>query len=249
MASVFEIVARDYCAILPDQRGTGLSQSPFEPGPLWTVEGAVADLEAVRRQSEHERWIIVGHSWGARLAMAYAAAHPDRVAGLVLVSPGGLDPSYYEEYHASLFARLDNEQLQLLRQLPRPIEDSPEMAGYTAEVFRIFIPAMLENQAVAEVLQRYLDDATVFEPQATLNMNRASLDLDLRGKFTDYKSSCVIIRGEQDPISRTAVDKIADQIRQTTIIEIDGAAHWSFLENAEEFNAALAKALALFGEG
>lgn len=177
--------------------------------------------------------------------MAYTAAHPDRVAGLVLVSPGGLDASFYEDYHANLFARLGNEQLQELRELPRPPDDSPDLAGYTAKVFRIFIPAMLENQAAAEELHRYLDDATVFEPRATLNMNRASLNLDLRGKLSDYKDSCVIIRGEQDPISRAAVDKIAEQIGQTTIIEIDGAAHWPFLENAEHFNAALTKALAL----
>ncbi|OIQ73383.1 proline iminopeptidase [mine drainage metagenome] len=31
-----------------------------------------------------ERWMIVGGSWGATLALAYAQAHPDRVSGIVL---------------------------------------------------------------------------------------------------------------------------------------------------------------------
>src|SRR5262249_47315790 len=31
-----------------------------------------------------ERWLVVGGSWGATLALAYAESHPHRVSGLVL---------------------------------------------------------------------------------------------------------------------------------------------------------------------
>ncbi len=38
----------------------------------------------MRRHLGLERWLLFGGSWGSTLALAYAQAHPDRVAGLVL---------------------------------------------------------------------------------------------------------------------------------------------------------------------
>ncbi len=38
----------------------------------------------IREKFGFERWMVVGGSWGATLALAYAQAHPDRVSGIVL---------------------------------------------------------------------------------------------------------------------------------------------------------------------
>ena len=38
----------------------------------------------IREQFGFERWMIVGGSWGATLALAYAEAHPERVSSIVL---------------------------------------------------------------------------------------------------------------------------------------------------------------------
>ena len=38
----------------------------------------------IREKLNIARWMVVGGSWGATLALAYAQAHPDRVSGLVL---------------------------------------------------------------------------------------------------------------------------------------------------------------------
>jgi proline iminopeptidase len=44
----------------------------------------IADMENIRAKCGFERWMIVGGSWGATLALAYAQAHPHRVSGIVL---------------------------------------------------------------------------------------------------------------------------------------------------------------------
>ena len=41
-------------------------------------------METIREKFGFERWMVVGGSWGATLALAYAQAHPDRVSGIVL---------------------------------------------------------------------------------------------------------------------------------------------------------------------
>lgn len=45
-----------------------------------SMDRLVADVEALRRHWGHERIAVVGHAFGAALALAYAGAHPDRVA-------------------------------------------------------------------------------------------------------------------------------------------------------------------------
>jgi proline iminopeptidase len=70
-------------AVLFDQRGAGRSR-PKGKRDANTLPLLVADMEAIRRKFGFERWLVVGGSWGATLALAYAEAHPDRVTGLVL---------------------------------------------------------------------------------------------------------------------------------------------------------------------
>ena len=69
--------------ILFDQRGCGRSQ-PRGALQANTSDHLVADIELLRQHLGIARWLVVGGSWGAGLALAYAAAHPASCLGLVL---------------------------------------------------------------------------------------------------------------------------------------------------------------------
>jgi proline iminopeptidase len=69
--------------ILLDQRGAGRSR-PKGCREHNTLPHLIADMEMIREQFGIARWMIVGGSWGATLALAYAQAHPHRVSGIVL---------------------------------------------------------------------------------------------------------------------------------------------------------------------
>jgi proline iminopeptidase len=70
-------------AVLFDQRGAGRSR-PKGGRQDNTLPHLIADMEMIRAQFGFERWMVVGGSWGATLALAYAQAHPERVSGIVL---------------------------------------------------------------------------------------------------------------------------------------------------------------------
>lgn len=70
-------------AILFDQRGAGRSH-PYLSRKANTTADHVADIERIRLFLGIDKWIVTGGSWGSTLALAYAEAHPDRVAALVL---------------------------------------------------------------------------------------------------------------------------------------------------------------------
>ena len=69
--------------ILWDQRGCGRSRAE-QPLAHNTTAHLIADMERIRMQLGVEAWWVVGGSWGAGLALAYASAHPQRCLGLVL---------------------------------------------------------------------------------------------------------------------------------------------------------------------
>ena len=69
--------------VIFDQRGAGRSR-PLGGLDCNTTPDLVADIEILRRHLAVERFLLFGGSWGSTLALAYAQAHPDRVAGAVL---------------------------------------------------------------------------------------------------------------------------------------------------------------------
>ena len=70
-------------AVLFDQRGAGRSR-PRGSLQANTLPHLIADMEVIRESLGFKRWLVVGGSWGATLALAYAQAHPERVSGIVL---------------------------------------------------------------------------------------------------------------------------------------------------------------------
>jgi proline iminopeptidase len=93
--------------VLLDPRGVGSSADPADPA-TFRVDRLVSDVEALRAHLGLDRMDLLAHSAGAILATLYAAAHPDRLSALVLVTPGlaavgGGDPG--EQLRARLESR------------------------------------------------------------------------------------------------------------------------------------------------
>lgn len=77
-----------YRAVLFDQRGCGRSR-PHAGAPgaslgANTTWHLVADIERLRTHLGIERWLVLGQSWGATLALLYGETLADRVTELVL---------------------------------------------------------------------------------------------------------------------------------------------------------------------
>ncbi|MBK3660020.1 prolyl aminopeptidase [Bradyrhizobium diazoefficiens] len=72
-----------FCAVLFDQRGCGRSR-PKGSREHNTTAHLISDMERIREKFGFDRWMVVGGSWGATLALAYAQAHPERVSGIAL---------------------------------------------------------------------------------------------------------------------------------------------------------------------
>lgn len=69
--------------VCPDQRGAGGSRPRGGTAHNSTAE-LLADLRSIRERLAIDRWVVVGGSWGATLALAHAADQPSAVTALLL---------------------------------------------------------------------------------------------------------------------------------------------------------------------
>jgi len=83
MNDMWQQVALHRLVVFYDQRGTGASRH-VQKGASQDMDAQVADLEAVRAHLGLEKVALLGDSYGGMLVMAYASAHPQHVAKMVL---------------------------------------------------------------------------------------------------------------------------------------------------------------------
>jgi pimeloyl-ACP methyl ester carboxylesterase len=74
-------------AVAIDLRGHGRSDAARDGD--YSLDAFVSDVAAVTDALAVERFVLVGHSFGAAVAGEYAGRHAERVAALVLVDPAG----------------------------------------------------------------------------------------------------------------------------------------------------------------
>jgi esterase len=97
--------ADTYRVTAPDLRGRGWSD--WDPQQDYTVAATVADTEAWRAQLGLDHVVLVGHSFGAVVALVYAARYPNHVRRLVLLD-GGPVPERTSTERASRRSALAN---------------------------------------------------------------------------------------------------------------------------------------------
>ncbi len=110
VAPIAQGLSESFRVIEPWQRGSGSV-------PL-TVARHVADLhELVTEVGGDAPLAIVGHSWGAMLALCYAAEYPLEVGPIVLVGCGTFDEAARNQMQATIESRMDDDLRGKLRSM------------------------------------------------------------------------------------------------------------------------------------
>ena len=113
---VAPILARDFAVIAVDQRGHGDSGKPEHGYDFASVAGDAAGLLKGRGIQSP---VLVGHSWGADVALELAVARPDLLQGIVFVDGGTIDAS-------ARYNTLDDALVQMA---------PPDFSGVTPQQF------------------------------------------------------------------------------------------------------------------
>jgi N-formylmaleamate deformylase len=204
--------------IVVDLRGRGLSDTPADGA--YALTDYAADAAAVVRALGLERPLVVGHSLGARIAAAFAVAHPDLAGDLVLVDPPLSGPGR-GPYPMSRQAFVD--QLHEAN------------AGTTPDAIRRYFPHWPE--AELELRARWLPTCDEGAVVATHEGFEREDFFDLWPKLP---GAPLLVRGGASPV---VTDEGAAELAATrpdaTIVSVPGAGHMVPWDDLDGFLAAL----------
>jgi proline iminopeptidase len=225
--------------VLMDPRGVGLSAVPADPATL-RVDRLVDDVESLRVHLGLERMDLLAHSAGAALATLYAAAHPDRLAKLVLVTPG-LDA-----------VGVDGTEEQLRGALARRAAE-PWYSGALAALEQIFGGhwSMQAFQAARPFYYARWDDAAQAHAMAGVSeRHRAAREgyfahvsfevPAIRAVLAKLAAPVLLYAGEFDPlVTPDLAARAATVFQDATVIVQPGVAHFPWVEDPVAFTAAI----------
>jgi pimeloyl-ACP methyl ester carboxylesterase len=209
-------------------------------GPF-TIERHVADAIAVLDARQIGRTVVLGHSWGGHLALHLALAHPERVAGLVLVDPlGAVGDCGVTELGQQLAARL----------LPAA------QAPYAAVTARLAGPDASDAdvlESLALVWPGYYADppaAPPIPPQLRASLAAyagtfASAAEHLVGGFADALGDlpvpAVFVLGERSPMPVGQGRQTAALLPRAEVTVVPAAGHMPWYEQPGSIAAALTR--------
>jgi proline iminopeptidase len=229
---VWERVAKNRLVVLYDQRGTGASKR-LQPGASQSMDAQVADLEALRQTLGLAKIALVGDSYGGLVVMAYAAAHPEHVARLVLSdSPG---PSWKSIVHLlpEVFPDVQ-EQNKQEEQRMGPSTDAAARAGLRNHFRMIFYSPEKRDAYMSRM------GDLGFEPAVSEAVAKATADLDLTPKLAGFQFPALIITGRYDMnVAPLTAWRLAHAIPGAKLVFFEQSGHLPSYEEPEKYVAVL----------
>jgi proline iminopeptidase len=238
-----------------DQYGAGRSARAADPTD-YSLDRAVADLDAFRQAIGTPQVDLLGYSWGSTLAAAYLAAHPDHVARVVFASPGPMVGGASDV--TDLLGRTEPGQVAaVLGQALQPralltwvLDQVDPRAAHAyagdAEMdarFRAIGAAAAPALYCSPPRSTAADGGDVgFYANATLL--RSSAWRDPHAALRRSNTPALVVKGSCDYVSWSSATDYRDTLPGAELVYLPGAGHRAYAERPDAFFAAVTAFLA-----
>lgn len=234
-----------YRLIYYDQRGRGKSAEAVRPEDV-TLDSEMADLGRVLESYQLRSAALLGHSWGAILAMEYAIRHPDRVSRLILMNPApasSADWAQFRKFYAERIGR-DINALRAAAASPAYKAGDPDAV---AAYYRIhFRPALTQPDQVNTIVTRLRARSTregILKARAIearlVNETWRNPGYDLFPKLAKLRVPTLVIYSEHDFIPPSAAEHIAAAVPAARSVRLKGCGHFSYFDCSAAVHAAI----------
>jgi epoxide hydrolase 4 len=245
-----EALKATHRVVAVDALGAGLSGRPADLDP-YRVERLAAQIDALATSlAGKNRFVLIGHDWGAALAFAFAQAHPERLHAVA-----GLNAPPYNQFLALLQAdpaqQARSGYMQTFRALPRGTAD----AALARRVWQQSYSGLVEAGKLTPAEMALFGDALA-RPGALdggMNWYRANIPaleaLASQPRWPDANAritppALLVWGGNDRAFVDDAVRRTASQADRLRILHLPDTGHWSGIESPDQVNAALADFLA-----
>jgi proline iminopeptidase len=230
---LWDRIAKKRLVVFYDQRGTGNSKlldgGALPPSISQSMEAQVADLDAVRQALKLDKVAVLGDSYGGLVAMAYAAAHPEHVAKLILSdSPG---PSWKSIVHVlpQVFPDIEEQDEQQMKKLGPNTDAAARMS------LRNHFRMIFYSPEKRDAYMSRMDDLG-FEPAVGEAVEKATADLDLTSKLGGFKFPTLVITGRFDlNVAPLTAWRLAHDIPNAQLVFFEHSGHLPSYEEPQKY--------------
>ncbi len=233
-ASVVAALGKRYRLVVPDLRGSGLSQRPATGYDKKTI---ASDVRELMDQLRIDRAHVIGHDIGARVAWAFAVQYPERLLSVTVAEAfiEGLAgtaefkrfaPTNPRTRHFARFARVD--------------EALAEYQGKEEELILSFMNSRSKSRAfVASDVTRYTASLKRNDGLRAALMNYEAIDRDAAfaaaadtSGLSTIPALALVCRSPAGNTLQRQLEAAGLKNVKGTILE--GCAHWIYEENPDE---------------
>jgi proline iminopeptidase len=217
----------------------GLAPSAVS-GPF-TVERHVADAVAVLDALGIGRAVVLGHSWGGHLALQLALAHPDRVAGLVIVdSFGAVGDGGVAEMGQHLVERLPPGLLGRFGEVSARLAGPSPSDADMVESLRLVWPGYFADPAAALPFPEGMR-ASLAGYVGTFASVAEHLAAGFAEKLRQVTAPAVFVLGGSSPMPVSQGERTAALLPSASVSVAPGAGHLPWYEQPGCVAAALGR--------
>lgn len=220
-------LSKRFRTVATDHRGWDASDALADG---YCIADLAADAEGVIHALRLQRYVIVGHSMGGKVAQLIASRRPRGLAGLVLVAPSPPTPTL-----------LPDEQRETLAG-----------AYQSREAVEFVIDHVLTARPLdAARRQQVIEDSLKGAPQAKLAWPNVAMREDIGVMAGAIDVPVIVVCGELDQVDPpdTLSAELLPRIPQATMHILPGTGHLSPLEAPGELAAIIARFAEAIGDG
>ncbi len=234
-------LTKTFTCVALDQRGTGKSKLELQNTSTLDARKFVDDLEALREHLKLEQLNLLGHSWGANLAMLYAAVHPTRAAKVAAIAPGPINDlmgsvagsNFNRGFSSADFAEL--VKLRELRQVAFEAGNLEELrALHQSSATRFWTRnAIFSNEARAKFNAVFSADE--FNPTVNKLAWKSYSSLNPEHLLSNITTDLLVLYGFQDFEPITQAYLIREKVPHAKLEFINDCGHVPWLEQAKTY--------------
>jgi pimeloyl-ACP methyl ester carboxylesterase len=214
----------------------GVAPSSLE-GPF-SIESHMADALAVLDAFKLEKAWMVGHAWGAHLALHLAVAHPERLHGIACLDPLGAAREVCADFHAALIDPLTDEHREQAEAIQARVGSAEASEEELVEVMGILWPSYFFNPAAAPKAPTARGPQCTFETNSSIAAHFEARTLE-EGLPQVRKLPALFVHGLQDPMPLRASLDTAKLIRRARVARIPQCGHFPWVEQPGYVNRML----------
>jgi proline-specific peptidase len=226
--------------ILVDQRANGRSGKP--PEHTWTLERMAQDVIMLARSLHLARYAVLGHSFGAFVALQNAVDYPG-IAAQTIVSGGVASTHRLDATVERNLAALEPEDLRRRVVASWEREDSVQTPTEFHELMHDQLPFHFADPSDPRI-EEYLDRTrqTVYSPDVIRAFAATGYGgIELEDRLDEIPSPVLVLAGRHDrtcPIE--AAEAMAKGIPDSELVIFERSGHMTFVEEPAAYVGAVA---------